>query len=88
VDKTKATPIENGNLVIGNMLNAASAIGVASCYIYRAKEVFASGEGRAMMKEWGLSGDYEAAGHVLLGYASGSVPEAKARKKDYIVKVK
>ncbi|MDR1047829.1 MAG: nitroreductase family protein, partial [Treponema sp.] len=36
VDKTKPTPLENGNLVIGNLLNAASALEIGSCYIYRA----------------------------------------------------
>jgi nitroreductase len=87
VDKTKPTPLENGNLVIGNLLNAASALGIGSCYIYRAKEVFASPEGRELVKKWGLSKDYEAVGHVLLGYAA-EAPEAKPRKKDYIIKVK
>ncbi|MDR1173855.1 MAG: nitroreductase family protein [Treponema sp.] len=87
VDKTKPTPLENGNLVIGNLLNAASALEIGSCYIYRAKEVFDFPEGRELAKKWGLSGDYEAVGHVLLGYAAES-PEAKPRKKDYIIKVK
>jgi nitroreductase len=74
VDKTKPTPIENGNLVIGNLLNAASALGVGSCYIYRAKEAFASAEGKDLVKKWGLSKDFEAVGHVLLGYADGEPP--------------
>jgi nitroreductase len=87
VDKTKPTPIENGNLVIGNLLNAAAALGLGSCYIYRAKEVFESKDGKALAKEWGLSGDYEAVGHVLLGYANEK-PAAKPRKTDYIIKIK
>jgi nitroreductase len=87
IDKTKPTPVENGNLVIGNMLNAAASIGVASCYIYRAKEVFESAEGKALMKAWGLSGEYEAAGHVILGYAA-ETPAPKPRKEDYIIKIK
>jgi nitroreductase len=87
VDKTKSTPVENGNLVIGNILNAAYALGVGSCYIYRAKEVFAAEEGKALKKKWGLSDDYEAAGHVILGYAA-EAPKAAARKNGYIIKVK
>jgi nitroreductase len=86
IDKTKATPVENGSLVIGNMLNAASAIGVGSCYIYRAKEVFQSAEGKALQKEWGISDEYEGAGHVILGYAA-ETPAAAARKADYIIKI-
>jgi nitroreductase len=87
VDKTKPTPIENGNLVIGNLLNAASALGLGSCYIYRAKEVFESDEGRALLKKWKLSDDYGAVGHVLLGYAA-ETPKPAARKKGYIIKVR
>jgi nitroreductase len=87
VDKTKPTPVENGNLVIGNLVNAAYAVGVGSCYIYRAREVFASDEGKGLAKKWGLSPDYEAVGHVLLGYAAEE-PQAKPRKADYIIKIK
>ncbi|MDR0878931.1 MAG: nitroreductase family protein [Treponema sp.] len=87
VDKSKPTPVENGNLVIGNLLNAAAAIGVGSCYVYRAKEVFASEDGKALTKKWGLGKDFEAAGHVLLGYAA-EAPKAAARKDGYIIKVK
>ncbi|MDR2402749.1 MAG: nitroreductase family protein [Spirochaetaceae bacterium] len=86
VDKTKPTPIENGNLVIGNLLNAAFALGIGSCYIYRAKEAFESEEGRALQKKWKLSNDYVAVGHVLLGYAA-ETPKPAARKEGYIIKV-
>jgi nitroreductase len=88
VDKDKPTPIENGNLVIGNMLNAAQAVGVGSCYIYRAKEVFQTEEGKALMKQWGVPAGFEATGHVLLGYTGGSAPKPAERKKDYIIKIK
>jgi nitroreductase len=88
VDKNKPTPLENGNLVIGNMLNAAQAVGIGSCYIYRAKEVFQTEEGKALMKQWGVPAEFEAVGHVLLGYAGGPAPEPAERKKDYIIKIK
>jgi nitroreductase len=87
VDTTKPTPVENGNLVIGNMLIAAQAVGLGSCYIYRAKEVFESAEGRALMKEWGLSEDYAAVGHVLLGHAA-ETPAPAPRKKDYVIRMR
>jgi nitroreductase len=88
VDKGKPTPLENGNLVIGNMLNAAQAVGIGSCYIYRAKEVFQSEEGKALMKQWGVPVEFEAVGHVILGYAGGPSPKPAERKKDYIIKIK
>jgi nitroreductase len=86
VDNTKPTPVENGNLIIGNLLNAAHALEIGSCYVYRAKEVFESDEGKALLKKWKLSGDYSAAGHVLLGYAA-ETPKPAARKAGYIIKV-
>jgi nitroreductase len=87
VDTTKPTPIENGSLVIGNILNAAAALGVGSCYIYRAKEVFASTDGQGLVKKWGIPKGYAAVGHVLLGYAAES-PKPAARKDGYIITVK
>jgi nitroreductase len=86
VDKTKSTPIENGSLIIGNLLNAAYALGVGSCYINRAKEVFETDEGKALSKKWKLSDSYSAVGHVILGYAA-ETPKPAARKKGYIIKV-
>ncbi|MDR2536558.1 MAG: nitroreductase family protein [Treponema sp.] len=88
VDPAKPTPIEDGNLVIGNLINAAFAAGIGSCYIYRAKEVFASSEGKELLKQWGLSENYVGIGHVTLGYPAGDPPQPKPRKKDYIIKIK
>jgi nitroreductase len=87
VDTTKAaTPVEDGNLVIGNLLNAAAALGIASCYVYRAKEVFESEGGKALLKEWGLATGYVAVGHVLLGYGAES-PKPAPRKEEFIIKI-
>lgn len=87
-NKEIPTHVDDGNLVIGNMLNAAHAIGVDSCYIYRAREVFDTDKGRELLKEWGISGDYEGIGNVILGYG---LPEGKKnaapRKDSYIVRV-
>ncbi|MDR0589695.1 MAG: nitroreductase family protein [Spirochaetaceae bacterium] len=86
VDNTKPTPVENGNLIIGNLLNAAHALEIGSCYIYRAKEAFQTDEGKALLKKWNISDDYSAVGHVILGYAAEQ-PKPAARKAGYIIKV-
>ncbi|MBA5850542.1 nitroreductase [Clostridium sp. cel8] len=87
-NKDRATYIEDGALAIGNMLNAAHALGVGSCYIYRARESFDTKEGRAFMKKWGLPDNYVGVGNCILGYAEdGGIQEAAPRKKDYIIKV-
>lgn len=78
------TWLEDACLVAGNLLNAAHAVGVDSCYIYRAKEVFESEEGLALLKEWGLSENYVGVANCILGYGDGPAPVAKARKADYI----
>lgn len=86
-DSEQGTCVENGSLVMGNLMNAAHAVGVDSCWIHRAKEEFASPEGKALLKEWGLSENYVGIGHCILGYRDCEYPEAKERKADYIVRV-
>ncbi|MCC8014214.1 MAG: nitroreductase [Eubacterium sp.] len=78
------TWFEDACLVAGNLLNAAHAVGVDSCYIYRAKEVFSSPEGLNLLKEWGLNENYVGVANCILGYRAGEAPEAKPRKADYI----
>lgn len=87
-DKTRPTCLEDGTLVMGNLMLAAHAVGVASCWIHRAHEVFESEEGKALLKKWGIQGDYEGIAHCALGYAAehGEAP-AKPRKENYIVRV-
>lgn len=86
--KERPTCVEDGSLVMGNLMNAAHAIGVGSCWIHRAREVFDSEEGKALLKKWGVEGDYIGVGHCILGYPADDVsPEAKPRKDDYIVMV-
>ena len=86
-DKNRPTHIYDGSLVMGNLMLAAHAVGVDSCWIHRAKEEFASPEGKALLKEWGLSENYVGIGHCILGYRDCEYPEAKERKADYIVRV-
>ena len=83
-DQSRFTWLEDGSLVMGNLMNAAHALGLGSCWIHRAREVFSSPEGQALLKQWGLEGDYEGIGHCALGYWEGTPPQATPRKADYI----
>lgn len=78
---------EDGALVMGNLLNAACAVGLGSCWIHRAKEVFALPEGKELLKEWGLDPErYVGIGHCILGYANCEPQEAAPRKKGYVIR--
>lgn len=86
-DPNVRTYVYDGALVMGNLMNAAHAVGVDSCYIFRAKEVFASEEGKEMLRAWGIPDYYEGIGNCILGYReAGGVKEAAPRKANYIVK--
>ena len=88
-DPSVRTYLYDGSLVMGNLLNAAQALGVSSCYIFRAKEVFETEEGKELLKEWNIPTNYEGIGNCVLGYAAeGGVKPALPRKDNYIIKVK
>ena len=57
--KDVATHIYDGSLVMGNLMNAAESLGVASIWIHRAKEEFESEFGREMLKKLGIEDEYE-----------------------------
>ena len=81
------TWVEDGSLVIGNMLAAAHSLGVGSCWIHRARQEFELPEGKALMQKWGVDARYAGVGHCILGYAAAEPAPAKARKADFIVRV-
>ncbi len=84
-DKNRSTYVEDGSLVMGNLMNAACFFGVDSCWIHRAKQVFETEEGKELMKKWGLSDNYVGVGNCIMGYGDGPYPQAKPRKDDYII---
>ncbi len=81
------TYLEDGSLVMGNLLNAASAAGLAGCWIHRAREVFEMPEGKALLRKWGIDERYVGIGNCILGYPAGAPSAPKPRKEDYIVRV-
>ncbi|MBQ9614286.1 MAG: nitroreductase family protein [Lachnospiraceae bacterium] len=78
----------DANLVIGNLLNGANAVGVDSCYIWRARESFDSEAGKALKKAWNVPDYYIGIGNVILGYGKPEgKKEAAPRKEDYVRRV-
>ncbi|WP_251631658.1 nitroreductase [Emergencia sp. JLR.KK010] len=82
-DKKIPTHVYNGSLVMGNLMLAAHALGIGSCWIHRAKEEFERSEGLEILKSLGIEGDYEGIGHCILGYVDGEYPKASERKENW-----
>ena len=86
-DPSRPTYVEDGSLVMGNLMNAAHSLDIGSCWIHRAKEVFAGEEGKKLLAKWGIPESYVGIGHCILGYRDCDYPAAKPRKENYIVRV-
>ena len=83
-DRKVPTYLYDGCAVITNMANAAEAVGLASCWIHRAKEEFDSEEGKQILRDLGIEGDYEGIDHLVLGLPAKQIPAPLPRKSDYI----
>lgn len=70
----------DGCLMIGNMMLAAHSLGLVTCWIHRAKEMYESEEGKAFLASIGVEGDVIGVGHCILGYPDTVLPEPPARK--------
>ena len=75
--------VPDGSLVLGNMMLAAHAIGLGSCWINREREMFATDEGKALMAELGLPEGLIGIGALALGYPAAPPRDPKPRKEDY-----
>ena len=78
-----ANSVPDGSLVLGNMMNAAHAIGLGSCWINREREMFATPEGKALMQELGLPEGLIGIGALSLGYPAAPPRDPKPRKENY-----
>lgn len=76
--KDVRTHVYDGSLAMENLMLAANALGVSSCWIHRAKEVFETEEGKGLLKKWGLE-EYEGIGNCILGYSDGETTPRKPR---------
>lgn len=86
-NKDVPTYIYDGSLVMGNLMNAAADLGIASCWIHRAKEEFESEEGKEILRSLGITGNYEGIGHLILGYAAKENADPAPRKENYVYTV-
>lgn len=83
-ERSNPNHVYDGSLVMANLMLAAHALGVGSCWINRAREVFDTDEGKTILADLGIEGDYEGVGNCILGYADGPAPTAEPRKENYV----
>ena len=78
--------VENGSLVLGNLMNAAHALGLGSCWIHRARQTFETEEGKELLRSWGLKDTLVGIGNCILGSPDEN-PAPKPRLEGRIVQV-
>ena len=80
------TWVEDGSLVLGNLLHAAHSLGLGSCWVHRAREMFDLPEGKELLKAWGVPEHFRGIGNCLLGYPA-QPPVEKPRAENRICKI-
>lgn len=86
-DREVPTAVYDGSLVMGNLMLAAHTLGLGSCWIHRALEVFDSNEGKEILHSLGIEGDYEGIGFCIIGYPANELPSPPARHSGRVFKV-
>lgn len=81
--RTQPNAVKNGSAAIENILLAAHALGLGSCWINRAFEVFQSQEGRKIQLENGIPEEYEGVGFVIVG-TSAQTPGPAPRRTSIV----
>lgn len=79
--------LQDGSLIMGNLMNAAASLGIGSCWINRARETFELPEGRALLAQWGLGENWKGVGSCILGYTDSAVLGDKPRKENRVLYV-
>ena len=83
-NKEYGTYVYDGSLVMGNLMLAAHELGIGSCWIHRAKEIFEQPQWQEWLKSLGVDGEYEGIGNCVLGYVDGEYPVAPLRKENRV----
>lgn len=81
------THIYDGSIVMANMMLAAHALGLGSCWIHRAKEEFETEYGKKLLKDLGINEEYEGIGNLVLGYEEVK-SNPKPRKENWVYEIK
>ncbi len=86
--KDEYNHVYDGTLTMENMMLAAHSLGLGSCWINRARQVFEQEEYKQLLADLGIEGEWEGIGHCIVGYPDGEIPEAKPREPGRVINVK
>ncbi|MDL2294194.1 nitroreductase [Ruminococcaceae bacterium OttesenSCG-928-D13] len=81
--KNEGDPVEDASLALGNMFNAAYAMGLGSRWINRIRQTFEHDLGKQLLKEAGYEGEYIGVGSCILGYPANGFPPPIPRKENF-----
>lgn len=72
-----------------NMMLAADALGIGSCYIGQGWPAFAAPYGQEILRQWNIPADHYAVMQLLLGYAKegDKHPTPKPRKEGCVIRM-
>ena len=72
-----------------NMMLAADALGIGSCYIGQGWPAFAAPYGQEILRQWNIPADHYAVMQLLLGYAKegDKPPTPKPRKEGCVIRM-
>ena len=86
-DGSNENGILDASLMMGTLMLAAHAVGVASCWINRGKAMFELPAGQEIKKNWGVDDKYDGLAICILGYAAeGGIAPAKPRREGYVIR--
>lgn len=85
VDKASHTPVQDGSIAIGNMLNAAHMLGLGSCWINSMASFFDTDAGKKLKSKYKVREDYFCVGSCVLGYTKGEYPKPLNRPEDMVI---
>ena len=75
--------VQDASLVMGNMMNAAHALGLGSCWINQLRECCDDPKVRALLTEYGVPEDHIVVCSAAVGYIAKETP-AKPRKEGLV----
>lgn len=81
------THVEDGSCVLLQMMLAAHALGLGTCWINRERQMFESADGKTLLRQWGVSDNFKGIGALSLGYPDGPAAMPAARKQGYYIKI-